>query len=148
MLSGHSLHGMQAVSARSCLGQQDNTRGRPAALTSAPTCSQQSTTVGHAVGMIGCLSCRQRAQQAVGGDRGALQGGLQHQQEPNLPGPSHHGAGGGTEAGPASHPHPLQRLPPHLPASGHDSSAHHTQQHEQNSGFQSEFSGIFQHVIW
>lgn len=72
--------------------------------------------------MACCDGCRKRAQQAVRREWGALQGGLQHQQEPDLPGAGDHGAGGGPEAGAPPHPHPLQGLQAHLPAPGGSSS--------------------------
>lgn len=66
---------------------------------------------------VSCL-CRQREKQGLWGNRRPLSGGLQHQQEPDMPGASHHGACGGPAPRPQTHTHPLQRLPAYLPATG------------------------------
>jgi len=42
---------------------------------------QSASGPARSYGVIGCLSCRQRAQQAVKGNRRPLQGGLQHKHE-------------------------------------------------------------------
>lgn len=61
--------------------------------------------------------CRQRAQQIQWCCRGPTQGGLLHQPVPHHAWQGDERAGGGA-AQQASAPHPLQRLPPHLPAPG------------------------------